>query len=254
MKQLFSALLLFTIYTSAAAQETNTELKEPPTTDTIPGLGIFKSVEVLPKAPYDWNKYLINNLRYPKDARESGIQGKVYVSFVIERDGSISNVYAEKGAEIGGGIPEEAIRVVKNMPKWIPGYQKGVPVRCYFTVPLNFRLNSDEEPVYMPDKVDTRAVPVFNYPTFIKQNLVYPKKALKQKAEGTVYVYCTILKNGTLVNPDIFYPEKAEPVSKELEAEALRLVKLMSPWIPAKRRDIAVNSYMLIPVEFNLPQ
>ncbi|MNU28447.1 Gram-negative bacterial tonB protein [compost metagenome] len=101
---------------------------------------IFRAVEVNPKAPYDWGKYLQNNLKYPNQAREDGIQGKVYVSFVVERDGSVSNVQAAKGKELGNGLPEEAVRVVKSMPKWEPGKQNGQPVRCYFTVPINFKL------------------------------------------------------------------------------------------------------------------
>lgn len=101
---------------------------------------IFRSVENPPKAPYDWNKYLSNNVKYPNAAREDGIQGKVYVSFVVERDGSISNVSVAKGKELGNGLPEEAVRVVKSMPKWEPGKQNGQAVRCYFTVPVNYRL------------------------------------------------------------------------------------------------------------------
>ena len=71
-------------------------------------------------------------------ARESGIQGVVYVTFVVEPDGSISNVRVIRG--IGGGCDEEAIRVVKMMPKWIPGNQRGKPVRVQFNMPIKFTL------------------------------------------------------------------------------------------------------------------
>ncbi|MEZ5083006.1 MAG: energy transducer TonB [Bacteroidales bacterium] len=72
-------------------------------------------------------------------ARESGIQGRVFVTFVVERDGNITDVKILRG--IGGGCDEEALRVIKNMPKWTPGKQRGKPVRVQFNMPIMFKLN-----------------------------------------------------------------------------------------------------------------
>ena len=72
-------------------------------------------------------------------ARESGIQGRVFVTFVVERDGSVTDVRVLRG--IGGGCDEEAIRVIKNMPKWNPGKQRGKSVRVQFNMPILFKLN-----------------------------------------------------------------------------------------------------------------
>ncbi len=83
-------------------------------------------------------KYLSENLKYPKIAKETGIQGAVYVTFVIEKDGSISNVNIIRG--IGGGCDEEALRVVSAMPKWKPGRQNGKEVRVQFSMPITFKL------------------------------------------------------------------------------------------------------------------
>ncbi len=83
-------------------------------------------------------KYLANNIEYPQLARESGIQGTVYVTFVVEKDGSVTDVRVLRG--IGGGCDEEAIEVVKNMPKWKPGKQRGKPVRVQFNMPIRFTL------------------------------------------------------------------------------------------------------------------
>lgn len=83
-------------------------------------------------------KYLGNNIKYPQMARESGIQGVVYVTFVVEPDGSITNVRILRG--IGGGCDEESIRVVKSMPRWTPGKQRGKPVRVQFNMPIKFTL------------------------------------------------------------------------------------------------------------------
>ena len=91
-------------------------------------------------------KFLRDSLVYPIDARLKGIQGRVYVTFVIERDGSISEVKVLKG--IGYGCDEEAIRVVKSMPNWIPGIEEGKPVRVQFNMPLLFKLNNNGVPDY----------------------------------------------------------------------------------------------------------
>ncbi|MCL2040884.1 MAG: energy transducer TonB [Bacteroidales bacterium] len=83
--------------------------------------------------------FLRNNIKYPQVAREIGIQGTVYVSFVVEKDGSITQVTILRG--IGGGCDEEAIRVTKLMPKWKPGKQRGKEVRVSYNMPIKFTLH-----------------------------------------------------------------------------------------------------------------
>ena len=102
---------------------------------------IFTFVEEYPEFPGGEKalyEYIKNNIRYPEVARTSGITGTVYVQFVVEKDGSISDVKVLRG--IGGGCDEEAVRVVKSMPKWKPGKQRGQPVRVYYTLPIDFKL------------------------------------------------------------------------------------------------------------------
>ena len=102
---------------------------------------VFLSVEENPEFPGGPAKlleYVQKNLKYPMMARESDIQGKVFVGFVVEKDGSISNVKVLRG--IGGGCDEEAVRVVQSLPKFKPGKQRGNPVRVAYTLPIVFRL------------------------------------------------------------------------------------------------------------------
>lgn len=102
---------------------------------------VFSIVEVMPEFPGGMPKlseYLSQNIVYPDEAQKAGIQGKVFVSFVIEKDGSASNVKLIRG--IGGGCDEEAIRVVQAMPRWKPGTQRGKPVRVSYSLPVNFTL------------------------------------------------------------------------------------------------------------------
>lgn len=102
---------------------------------------IFTVVEESPSFPggdIARIKFLQQNIEYPTMARESGIQGTVYVTFVVEPDGKVSNVQILRG--IGGGCDEEAIRVIKAMPRWNAGKQRGKPVRVQFNMPIKFTL------------------------------------------------------------------------------------------------------------------
>ena len=83
-------------------------------------------------------KYLQKNITYPEMAKESNIQGTVYVTFVVEKDGRITSVKVLRG--IGGGCDEEAVRVIKKMPSWKPGKQRGRAVRVQFNMPVRFVL------------------------------------------------------------------------------------------------------------------
>ena len=83
-------------------------------------------------------RYLKENIKYPEEAKQIGITGKVMIQFVVEKDGSISNIKIIH--PIGAGCDEEAVRVVESMPKWIPGKMGGKPVRVQFSLPVKFTL------------------------------------------------------------------------------------------------------------------
>lgn len=103
---------------------------------------IFVVVEKSPEFPGGTNAlydYLRKNMKYPAICRESGITGRVIVSFTVNKDGSIVDVEVVKG--VHPQMDKEAVRVVSAMPKWSPGEQRGKPVRCRFNLPVNFRLN-----------------------------------------------------------------------------------------------------------------
>ena len=85
------------------------------------------------------NKYLADNIQYPRISRDNDSQGKVFVRFVVNADGSVQNVQVLKSSG-DKYLDDEAVRVVSNMPKWKPGRQAGKAVRCWFTLPVNVRL------------------------------------------------------------------------------------------------------------------
>jgi protein TonB len=82
--------------------------------------------------------YVQRNLKYPAQAKRIGIQGKVFVQFIVAPDGSLTDVTAVKG--IGGGCDEEAVRVIINSPKWSPGKQRGQAVNVRMILPITFKL------------------------------------------------------------------------------------------------------------------
>ncbi len=109
--------------------------------EEVPEAEIFTVVEESPSYPGGDEariRFLQQNIQYPQMARESGIQGTVYVTFVVEKNGSVTDVRVLRG--IGGGCDEEAVRVIKAMPKWNPGKQRGKPVRVQFNMPIKFTL------------------------------------------------------------------------------------------------------------------
>ncbi len=114
-------------------------------TDTLSKNGIvFHIVEQMPQFPGGDAarlKYISQNVRYPLEALERGIQGRVFTSFVVNVDGNIIDVKLLRG--IGGGCDQEALRVIKNMPKWNPGIQRGKNVKVQFNMPMLFKLDGE---------------------------------------------------------------------------------------------------------------
>lgn len=125
--------LLFMLFSLACVNNANAQNS---------GSDVYTVVEVAPAyvgGQTAMIQFLSTNLKYPAEAMEKNVQGTVYVSFIVEKDGSISNVVLKR--DIGSGCGEEAVRVVKMMPKWTPGKQKGKEVRTQFVLPVSFKLN-----------------------------------------------------------------------------------------------------------------
>jgi protein TonB len=102
----------------------------------------FMVVENMPECPggdLGLMKYIQKNVKYPAIAKEYNITGKVYVSFIVDKKGSVTNVKVVRGVD--KNLDAEAVRVVKSLPKYKPGKQRGKPVRVMFTIPINFTLN-----------------------------------------------------------------------------------------------------------------
>ena len=212
---------------------------------------IFTVVETQPQFPGGEDSlysFITTHLRYPEVAKYNGIEGKVFLTFVIETDGSITNVKILR--DIGGGCGKEAKRVVEMMPKWIPGKQNGKPVRVQYNLPVTFELKEEESliqtteiPPLFPRGDDS----LFN---FIYSNLRYPQEAITNSIEGKVFITFAVEEDGSLTDIKV-----VRGIGYGCDEEAIRIIKMMPKWIPG--RDYLGNiigTYYLIPIKFEFKQ
>jgi TonB family protein len=256
-----------TVYEISTKDITNVKIKK------VDNDSIYQIVEVMPEFPGGTEKmmdYLSKNIKYPEAAKEKGISGRVFLSFVIEKDGAVSDVKVVKG--IGKECDDEALRVVKAMPKWKPGLMKGKPVRVSYMLPIFFKLDESEK--YAPVKGETVAPQADlkpgkdgvwdiaetmpEYPggmdglrAFMQDNLTMPKKykEMDTKAEYRVFVQFVVAEDGSITNVEL---KKPEPSKKDLNDEAVRVVKSMPKWKPGTVDGKPVKVRYMLPVLFKL--
>lgn len=197
------------------------------------------------------------NIKYPAEAFRNGEQGRIVLSFVVEKDGSVSNIQILQTP--GKAFSEETRRVVAASPKWKPGEQRGEKVRVRYTLPVDFRITataqdtktsenkgSGEEPFLV---VDTP--PQFNggdigeFRRWVQMNVKYPAEALGKNIYGKVLVTFVIEKDGSVGNAEIF-----KSPDKSLADEVLRVIGKSPKWTPGKQRGEAVRVKFGMPVDF----
>lgn len=223
---------------------------------------IFTLVQQQAKFPGgNINGWLSENIVYPEKAKNNNVEGKVYVSFVVERNGSVSSVKVLRG--IDPDLDQEAVRVISSMPKWSPGMQNGHTVRQLFNVPINFILNNNSTPIRNdapanapPSKEDKIFTLVQQQPKFpgdvskwLAQNIVYPQQAKDDKIEGTVFVNFVVEKDGSLSAIKLM---RGVDGGSSLNDEALRVINSMPKWTPGVQDGLSVRTQYMLPVHFTL--
>ena len=225
---------------------------------------VFLAVEEQPMFPGGMEammKFLQENIKYPAQAQSNGVQGRVIVQFVVNKDGSVSNDTVVRSVD--PLLDAEALRVVRAMPNWIPGKQKGEPVRVRFTLPVTFRLdggvstkkaNQTTETVTTGDEVFNvvEEMPIYlggheALMKYIQQNVKYPKEAQEKGVQGRVLVQFVVEKDGSITDAKIL-----KSVDPQLDAEALRVVNAMPDWTPGKQKGEPVRTRFTLPVTFRL--
>lgn len=134
------AILLFTLcaYSAPVPEELTTPIEEI----ILEESGVFYNPEQYPQFPNNSEigllKWVQSNLKYPEIAKKNGVQGRVHVQFVIKKDGSIGEIKVVRSVE--PTLDEEAIRIVKTFPNFIPAKLNTTPIKCWYTLPINFKL------------------------------------------------------------------------------------------------------------------
>lgn len=152
MKNTILIFLLSLFCISANAQSDSTESIEAPQESNpkksaikAEAPSVFTYVEQMPEyagGESEMLRFIKENLKYPEEALEEGLEAKVYVKFVVDENGAINNVTSVRPA--GSGFDEEAIRVVESMPEWKPGKQNGKAVKVHFQIPIRFSIPKEE--------------------------------------------------------------------------------------------------------------
>ena len=254
---------------------------------SVPDSVVFEVVEEMPDFPGGMKalmEYLSQNIKYPAEAHAKGIQGRVIVSFIVKKDGSISDIKVVRSVD--PYLDKEAERVIAAMPAWKPGKQRGQAVNVRFTVPVAFRLTgpepakaeeikqSDLEEVVVvgyglkedstPDAVGIKTgdteptfkvvetMPKFPGGTaglmkYLARNIKYPTIAQKNKEQGRVIIKMVVGKDGSLSDIKVL-----RSVSPSLDAEAIRVVGNMPKWEPGQQRGQAVAVEYTLPIVFRL--
>ena len=212
-------------------------------------------------------KFLANNVKYPEEAHKKGIEGRVITNFIVEKDGSLSDFQVAHG--IDPLLDAEAIRVLKTMPKWKPGKQRGENVRVRFTLPVVFRLQSPPPPpppppAYTKSSEELKSTnEVFivvekepKFPggnaammKFLGDNIKYPVEAQEKRIQGRVITNFVVEKDGSLSNFKI-----VRGIDPLLDEEAIRVLKTMPNWQPGEQRGENVRVRFTLPVVFSLQQ
>lgn len=191
--------------------------------------------------------YLAENLEYPRIAKENGVFGSVLVRFTVSKNGVPENFLVERG--IGAGCDEEAIRLLKMMPKWKPATLDGEPIAAKQMIYVPFKLEEDEfADVYkvvdaMPSFPDGQ-VALLRY---LAENINYPTDAKEKEVQGMVVIGFIVEKDGSLSNFKV-----VRGINKSCDEEALRVMSLMPAWIPGKLKGQAVRVFFNLPIRFKL--
>jgi TonB family protein len=243
----------------------NILLKEAVAVIDTPRQGkVYTAVQQMPQFGRDadaFARYLGKNIRYPKAAREQNIQGRVILTFVVEKDGSVSDIKVLRG--VGAGCDEEAVRVIKAMPKWTAGKQNGKTVRTQFSVPVQFALEKKAAAVKvrqadlstgLTETIFTAVEQQPGFPggnqacaTYLRTNIKYPAEARKNKIQGRVITSFVVMKDGSIGDVKVL-----NGIGYGADEEAVRVIKNMPKWYPGMQNGHPVNVQYTMPISFTL--
>ncbi len=201
---------------------------------------------------------IAQTVKYPEVAKEKGIAGKVYITFIVNEEGKITNSKIARGVD--PSLDKEALRVLNSLDKvWTPGKEKGEAVKVSYTVPINFALDSESSEESKNSCQSSKNGDIFFiveqmplFPggdealrMFLADHLKYPEVAKKNGIQGKVYVTFVVDVDGSVTDTKI-----ARGVDPALDKEALRVVNLLPNWTPGKQKGEAVKVSYTVPINF----
>ncbi len=201
-------------------------------------------------------EYTKTNLVQPSDPKLADVQGKVFVQFVITKNGSIENPIILKGLE--ESYDKAALDLIRNSPDWIPGSQKGVPVNVRMMMPITFgmetkteieieRLSGSFSFNQEVDKIPEYEGGMKAFYTYVLANLQYPQEARRKGIEGKVMVRFTITKEGEITESNVL-----KGIGGGCDNAALRIIKGSPKWTPGQYEGKPVDVQMVVPISFKL--
>lgn len=284
------AVALFFLFLQSRAEEKNkpllTENAEHPAISPDKAFSFAERMPQFPGGEKALMKFLHDHVHYPAVAKENSIEGTVVVQFVVNKDGRLSQVQTI-GKKRGGGLEEEAIRVVKAMPPWISGVQHGKKVNVRYSLPIRFKLRSENQKPALPVKkqriAETNAsIPpppppasepvtaaqrssrkkVFQFveqmPRFqggekalmkyLHDHIRYPAAARENGIQGTIVVQFIINADGSIEAVKTIGAKKGNG----LEKESIRVVENMPDWEPERQNGRKVNVQYSLPIRYQL--
>jgi TonB family protein len=218
-------------------------------------------------------EFVYGNLTYPEEAKQAGISGTVIAQFVINNKGQVQSPKIVRS--IGGGTDEAVLKVIRQMPDWVPGKQRGKAVSVQFNLPIRFQLPPETETAEEEDRVSAAGVfsvaeEMPRFPgcedvadmrerelcaqkrmlEFVYSNVKYPKEASKENVQGVGVLKLVIGKMGKVERYEI-----ARSIHPSLDAELDRIARLLQDevvWVPGKQDGEAVSVALMLPIKFKL--
>jgi TonB family protein len=216
---------------------------------------VLQTQPSFPGGTQNFLQYLAANIRYPAEDRKNNVQGRAVAQFVVEKDGSLTDIKVIRSPSAAMG--EEAVRVLSNSPKWEPGKQNGGAVRSQYTVPINFTLDKKIDEDYSKVQYNKiyDAVDIMPYPKggtiafleYLKKNLKYPEADKQNNVEGRVTTQLVVEADGSLSNIKVL----SSPTTS-MGKEALRVLKNAPKWNPAIQKGRKIRLQYTVPINFSL--
>ena len=260
-----AAALLIVSNISCTSTENKKDSTEATESRAVEG-EVFQVVEEMPEFPGGMGecmKFLSKNIKFPAQAAENGIQGRVIIQMVVTKEGDIAEAKVVRGVD--PLLDAEALRVINSMPKWKPGRQEGKAVNVKYTIPVMFKLTGDnssdkkEADTQQEAKVDENGIhqvceemPEFpggmqECMKWLGKNIKYPTTAQEKGIQGRVIMQFVVERDGSITEPKV-----VRGVDPDLDKEALRVISIMPNWKPGKHKGEAVRVKYTLPVMYRL--